>query len=45
MKQYVITEELVLSLLDYLQRRPYIEVHGGIKSLLELPELPLKEEK
>lgn len=44
-KQYVISESLRKSLLDYLSARPYGEVAQGIGALLSLKELIGGKEK
>lgn len=45
MKKYIITEELLLNILKYMQTRPYMEVAKGIQELSNLEEIPQKEAK
>jgi len=44
MKKFIITEEVVKGLLNYLQERPFKEVAQGIQTLINLPEHKEKEE-
>lgn len=39
MKQFVIGEEAVNKLLNYLGQRPYLEVASAVQFLLALPEV------
>lgn len=38
MKQYLIDEQSLKSLIQYLGTRPYVEVAGAIEALSKLPE-------
>lgn len=46
MKKYIITEENIKALINYLASRPFAEVHQGIQMLSSLPviEEPKEEE-
>ena len=45
MKKYIIDEDLLHGLIDYLITRPYKEVAGAVPKLMELPLYEPKEVK
>ena len=44
-KKFIIPEEILTKLLQYLASRPYSEVHQGINALQALEELKEEEKK
>lgn len=42
-KKYIISEEVLLGILNYLKTRPFQEVCGAIPVLSNLPELKKEE--
>ena len=45
MKNYIISEDDLQSLVNYLGKKPYVEVHSGLTKLLNLAECKCLEEK
>jgi hypothetical protein len=45
MKKFIITEEILAGILQYLVTRPYQEVATGIQTLSKLEEIKQEEKK
>jgi len=43
MKKYIISQEILASIMNYLSKRPYAEVAQGINALQNLPEYEVSE--